>query len=138
MNRAPTVWATAVAAIVVLSLWAVRTRPEPISPDIVFIVVDTLRADHLPQYGYRRTSAENIGRLAERGVVYERVIAPSSWTKTSMASIWTSRNAMRHGVMTTTGVLPTDLTTLAVFVFSVRLAVFVLSARLAVFCESPV
>jgi len=109
------VWVGALAALAILTLWFWnRARPETGPPDIVFVVVDTLRADHLPAYGYEGASTPNIDRLAATGVLYERVVAPSSWTKTSMASIWTSRNALRHGVLDENSVLPDGLTTLAV------------------------
>ena len=83
------------------------------SPDVILIVVDTLRADHLAPYGYNVQTAPHVSGLAEQGVVYEAVVAPSSWTKTSMASIWTSRNPLRHGVMRKESVLPAELSTLA-------------------------
>ncbi len=90
---------------------AVEQRVE--RPNIVFVLIDTLRADHLTSYGYQKDTAVNIQKLAEQGVLFERVIAPSSWTKTSMASIMTSRNATRHGVVSVTDVIPHALVTLA-------------------------
>ena len=82
-------------------------------PNIVFILLDTLRADHLPTYGYKSDIAPYIHQLAQQGVVFERVIAPSSWTKTSMASIITSRDVPDHGVQRFKDILPSELTTLA-------------------------
>jgi len=82
-------------------------------PNIVFILVDTLRADHLPSYGYKAKNMSKIERLSKQGVVFENVIAQSSWTKTSMASIMTSSNPSRHGAMGVKDVLPEDLTTIA-------------------------
>ncbi|MCK4752323.1 MAG: sulfatase-like hydrolase/transferase [Planctomycetes bacterium] len=83
-------------------------------PNIIFILADTLRADHLPSYGYKVNTAPKIHQLAQRGVVFERVIAPSTWTKTSMASIMTSTDPHRHGVKGVNDVLSTKkLTTLA-------------------------
>ncbi len=82
-------------------------------PNVVFVLVDALRADHLPSYGYKINTAPNIQNLAEGAVLFERVIAPSSWTKTSMASIMTSQNPSRHGVRGGKDVLPEQLTTMA-------------------------
>jgi hypothetical protein len=76
----------------------------------VLIVVDTLRSDHLPSYGYPRAAAP---RLADEGLLFERVIAPSSWTKTSMASIMTGLNPDRHAVRGVEDVLSDALPTLA-------------------------
>jgi arylsulfatase len=82
-------------------------------PNIVFILIDSLRADHLPSYGYASDTAPALRRLAQKGVLFERVIAPSSWTKTSMASIMTARNPSRHGVLRHRDLLPRELSTLA-------------------------
>ncbi len=82
-------------------------------PNVVLIVVDTLRRDRLPGYGRGREAAPRFARLAEQGVLFERAIAHSSWTKTAMASLLTSRNPDRHGVRGVEDVLPDRLTTLA-------------------------
>ncbi len=82
-------------------------------PDLVLVAIDTLRADRLEAYGHELETAPTLASLGAEGIVYERVVASSSWTKTSMASLFTSRNPLRHGVMRERGVLPSDLTTLA-------------------------
>jgi arylsulfatase A-like enzyme len=82
-------------------------------PNLVLVVIDTLRPDHLPSYGYARDTAPQIAKLAAEGVLFERVIAPSTWTKTSMASLLTSRNPDGHGVRRSDDVLPETLTTVA-------------------------
>jgi arylsulfatase A-like enzyme len=79
----------------------------------VLIVVDTLRSDHLPSYGYPRATAPRLAELADQGLLFERVIAPSSWTKTSMASIMTGLNPDRHAVRGVEDVLSDALPTLA-------------------------
>ena len=68
------------------------------SPHLVLIVVDTLRADRLSPYGDPRSATPELARWAERGVVFERVLAQSSWTKVSMASMLTSLWPRSHGV----------------------------------------
>ncbi len=50
---------------------------------------------------------------ATRGVLFERVIAPSSWTKTSMASIMTAQSPDGHGVRGINDRLPDDRVTLS-------------------------
>ena len=69
-------------------------------PDLVFFLLDTVRADHLPVYGYPKRTMPFLSRIAERSVVFERAWAPSSWTPTSMASIFTGLWANQHGVLT--------------------------------------
>jgi len=103
--------ATILAASVLVGCADEDRRPGP--PDIVLIVVDTLRADHLPGYGYAEDTAPFLSRLAETGVLFERVIAPSSWTKTSMASIMTGLDPNGHGVLRHRNAVPPHLETLA-------------------------
>jgi arylsulfatase A-like enzyme len=65
---------------------------------VLFILIDTLRADRVGAYGYQRPTTPWIDRLAESGLRFERVEAQSTWTKASMASLWTSLNPVRTGV----------------------------------------
>jgi arylsulfatase A-like enzyme len=60
------------------------------APNIVFIVCDTTRADWLTPYGAAENTSPELARWADHGVLFERVGAQSSWTKTSMASLLTS------------------------------------------------
>lgn len=63
-------------------------------PNLILIVVDTLRFDHLGAYGYSRpTSPEIDARLAARGVVAERAYSQAPWTLPSMASMHSGRRA---------------------------------------------
>jgi len=78
--------------------------------NVVFILVDTLRADRLGVYGYGRPTTPTIDELARSGAVFERVVAQSSWTKTSMASLWTGSNPVTHGVLRYNHALPEEAT----------------------------
>ena len=82
-----------------------RTRGDL---NVVFILVDTLRADRLSLYGYGRPTTPVIDDLANHGIVFERVIAQSSWTKTSMASLWTGTYPAAHGVLRFDNAIPDD------------------------------
>jgi arylsulfatase A-like enzyme len=66
-------------------------------PNIVLIVMDTVRADHLSCYGYARPTTPNLDRLAARGVLFERAIAPASWTLPSLSSMLTGLLPHQHG-----------------------------------------
>ena len=70
----------------------------PGSPNVLVIVVDTLRADHLSSYGYSRPTSPNIDNLARNGVLFENAIAPSSWSLPSHASLVTGRAVHEHGM----------------------------------------
>jgi len=71
--------------------------PSQKEPNIVLIVMDTVRADHLSCYGYARPTTPNLDRLAARGVRFENAIAPSSWTLPAIASIFTGLLPHQHG-----------------------------------------
>jgi len=74
------------------------SKTAPGNPNILVIVVDTLRADHLSGYGYRRATTPNIDRLANQGVLFENALAGSSWTAPSHATILTGREPSEHQV----------------------------------------
>ena len=71
--------------------------PRSANPNVVLIVLDTVRADHLSCYGYPRPTTPNLDRLAARGVRFENAIAPTSWTLPSLASIFTGLLPHQHG-----------------------------------------
>ena len=71
--------------------------PPSGAPNIVFITLDTVRADHLSAYGYARPTTPNIDRFARTGVLFENAIAPTSWTLTSHASMFTGLLPQQHG-----------------------------------------
>ncbi|MEO8504745.1 MAG: sulfatase [Acidobacteriota bacterium] len=61
-------------------------------PNVIFVLIDTLRADHLRAYGYSRDTAPNIQRdLVERGTVVDTAYSQASWTLPSVISFMTSR-----------------------------------------------
>ncbi len=67
-------------------------------PDVLLITVDTLRADHVSNYGFVLETTPSIDSLAERGVVFERAIAAASTTAPAHASIMTSRYTRGHSI----------------------------------------
>ncbi len=60
-------------------------------PDIVLIVIDTLRADRLSCYGYPRPTSPFIDELAAEGALFEDVTAQYAWTVPSMVSMFSGR-----------------------------------------------
>lgn len=66
--------------------------------NILLITIDTLRADHLSFYGYRKIETRNLDRLAARGVWFDKALSASPWTAPSVASIMTSLYPAVHGV----------------------------------------
>lgn len=70
--------------------------PQRVS-DVVVVVVDTLRADHLGLHGYARPTSPEIDGWARRGVVFEHAWSSAPWTLPAMASLLTGRWPSVHG-----------------------------------------
>jgi arylsulfatase A-like enzyme len=66
--------------------------------NVLFILIDTLRADRLGSWGYARDTSPTLDRLAATGVRFARHLSQSSWTKCSLASLWTGLYPARAGV----------------------------------------
>src|SRR5688572_1559620 len=74
---------------------------EPVAarrPNVVLVVIDTLRADALGTLG-SPFPTPNLDRLAAEGVVFTTAIAPSTWTLPSVASLITSLHPSEHGLL---------------------------------------
>jgi arylsulfatase A-like enzyme len=81
-------------------------------PNIIIVLLDTLRADHLSCYGHSRRTSPCIDRIAEQGALYERAISPAAWTPPAHASLFTGSYPSRHGVDRGSLVLNPELTPL--------------------------
>jgi arylsulfatase A-like enzyme len=119
-------WLVAAALVVVLYLASLVIRveggdPRPVGDaadiaklaerddlSVVFLLIDTLRADRLSSYGYSRATSPTLDRLAATGVRFGRHLAQSSWTKCSMASLWTALYPARNGVTRFDQVIPDE------------------------------
>jgi uncharacterized sulfatase len=82
-------------------------------PDIIFIVLDTQRADRLGAYGYKPDLTPNLDRWAAEGAVFAQAIAPAQWTIPSHASMFTGRYPTAHQVLQSNKALTPDLPHLA-------------------------
>ena len=71
--------------------------------NVLLIVVDSLRADHLGCYGYHRPTSPNIDRLASGGAVFERFFASSVPTQPSFTTTYTGQYSVTHGVVSHKG-----------------------------------
>jgi arylsulfatase A-like enzyme len=70
-------------------------RPTP--PNVVLIVLDTVRADHVSCYGYARRTTPTLDALATRADRYDVARATAPWTLPSHASLFTGRFPFQHG-----------------------------------------
>lgn len=76
--------------------------------NVLFILVDTLRAERMSAYGYERDTTPILSGLARFGIRFDRHLAQSSWTKASMASLWTSFYPTRTGVTEYDDIIPEE------------------------------
>ena len=73
-------------------------KPLPLNtPNVLIVVLDTIRADHLGVHGYSRATSPNIDRIASRSMRFNRAISTSSWTLPAHASLLTGRYPYEHG-----------------------------------------
>lgn len=91
------------------SAWFLRPSPE--GPNVVVVVVDTLRRDHLATYGYPRQTAPFLDGLAREGAVFDG-LSPSSWTKPATASLLTGLHPLHHQAVGRLDALPEPAVTL--------------------------
>jgi arylsulfatase A-like enzyme len=89
---------TACAALVAAALCSAPScNQRARGPNVLFISIDTLRADHLGMYGYERGTSPGIDAFAKTATVFESAQSSSSWTLPSIASLMTSLYSTTHG-----------------------------------------
>jgi arylsulfatase A-like enzyme len=88
--------------------------PDPSKPrrNVVLISLDSLRADHVGAYGYKRDTSPRFDRFAKDGVLFRNAISTSSWTLPTHLTMFTGRSQVSHGVVVDTLVLSTAVPTL--------------------------
>jgi arylsulfatase A-like enzyme len=67
-------------------------------PNVVLVVVDTLRPDRLGCYGYETDTSPSIDELARHSHLFEHAYATAPWTSPSVASIFTGRHPRSVGI----------------------------------------
>ncbi|MES0489553.1 MAG: sulfatase-like hydrolase/transferase [Leptospirales bacterium] len=72
--------------------WTSTGTADGKSPNILLIVSDTTRRDHMSFYGYERDTTRNMKKLADSGTVFNDAHSTSSWTKPATASLVTSKH----------------------------------------------
>jgi len=86
---------------------------EARGPNLVLVIIDTLRADHLGFAGYERPTSPNLDRLAGESYVFTRARSASTWTLPSTASLLTGLFPDQHGVKIVNNRLAGSVLTLA-------------------------
>src|SRR5581483_11769543 len=75
-----------------------RQTATPTAPNLLFVLVDTLRADRLGCYGAVPSPSPTLDRVAAGGILFEHVTAQASWTMPAVASIMTGLYPRDHGL----------------------------------------
>jgi arylsulfatase A-like enzyme/Tfp pilus assembly protein PilF len=78
--------------------WRYARASAPVNGPIILISVDTLRADHLPAYGYRKVRTPAIDTLVADGTVFERAYSHSPQTLPAHTSLLSGRLPFETGV----------------------------------------
>jgi arylsulfatase A-like enzyme len=82
-------------------------------PDVIFLVLDTQRADRLSCYGYDKPTSPQLDALAADATRFSNAIAPAQWTIPSHASMFTGLYPSQHQMLQSYSVMPPHLHTLA-------------------------
>jgi arylsulfatase A-like enzyme len=99
-------------------------------PNILLLVLDTVRADALSAYNRGLSTTPNIDRLAAEGRLYLRAISPAPWTLPTHASMFTGLYPSQHGAVWDSRYLDESFLTLAEILSQ-------LGYRTAGFVENP-
>jgi len=91
---------TALAAV---GGWRYARASAPVSGPIIVISIDTLRADHLPAYGYTKVKTPAVDALAADGVVFERAYSHAPQTLPAHVSILSGQLPFETGVRDNVG-----------------------------------
>ncbi len=108
-SRAPVVAALGLlAAVLALDLLFIHTRDDwPVQggrgaattaqPNVLLVVLDTVRADHLSVYGYERDTTPELSAFAREATLYEQAISPADMTLSGHGSLFTGLYGSTHG-----------------------------------------
>ena len=96
-----------------LALVTACGQPHTDKPNVLILLMDTLRADRLGCYGNSRPTSPVVDNLANGGVVFTRCYAPSDYTQASTASLFTGQDPLVHGYMNSNYVLEEANVTMA-------------------------
>jgi arylsulfatase A-like enzyme len=76
-----------------------RQTAGPSTPNVVVLLVDTLRADRLGCYGAHPSPSPTLDRVAADGLLFVDAVSQSSWTMPSVASLMTGLHPHSHGIL---------------------------------------
>lgn len=103
---------------------------RPSGPNVILIVSDALRADHLGCYGYKKPTSPKIDKFAADALVFEKAMSNAPWTKPSMGSIFTSLYPHEHKAFYLSDNLSDECLTLAEIFRNKNYATFAIQTNL--------
>ena len=80
--------------------------------NVILVSVDSLRADHMGIYGYKRNTTPNFDALAKKGTLFKNYYSPSYITPVTEATVQTGLYPTSHGVTNFDSLLPKNRTLL--------------------------
>jgi arylsulfatase A-like enzyme len=83
----------------ILLFYFVFSRSDKRIDRIVFVTIDTLRADHLGCFGYLLETSPFLDNLSGKGILFKNAFSATSTTTPSHASLFTSLHPLQHGVL---------------------------------------
>ena len=86
------------ATLAAVGGWRYARASAPVQGPIILISIDTLRADHLPAYGYRNVTTPAIDALARDGIVFERAYGHAVQTLPAHVALLSGRLPFDTGV----------------------------------------
>jgi len=115
-------WLVGCATAALGARWFTPVVPEPqrrataegAKPNVVLVIVDTLRADALG-FASGKATTPRIDALAREAVYFRNAYAQSSWTRPSVATILTGLHPVEHGAIQKFDPLPEGVVTIAEF-----------------------
>ena len=100
LPRLPHLLALAVLILLATPCPGCCPHSETTKPNLVIVLVDTLRADHVGYHGYARATTPNIDAVKKRSVAFMNHYSHSSRTGPAVASIFTGLHPRSHGLLT--------------------------------------
>jgi hypothetical protein len=68
------------------------------SPNLILIVMDTVRANRLASFGYQKTTMPKLEQWAKTAIVFKKAISPAGWTSPAHASMFSGKTVSKHGI----------------------------------------
>ncbi len=90
-----------------------QLHEQPLPRTVLILMLDTMRADHVSAYGYKRSTTPALAELAKGSLVFSRAFSTSSWTLPAHVSLFSGRDVLGHGVVAPESLIPADLPLLA-------------------------